>query len=45
MTNLRRVDSAWYDYGEFVRIPAKNIVSFSIGLLQADAQRKMSAEP
>lgn len=44
MTSLRRVDAEWYDYEEFVRIPVKNVVSFSVGLLQADARKKMRAE-
>jgi hypothetical protein len=42
--NLKRVDDDWYDYGDFIRVPKRDIVQFSIGLIQDDARRRTRIE-
>jgi hypothetical protein len=44
VADLRKIDADWWEYGDWIRIPTKNITSFAIGLIQADARTRMKAE-
>jgi hypothetical protein len=42
--NLKRIDEQWFAAGNYVRIPARDVVEFSIEVIQRDAEKKRKIE-
>jgi hypothetical protein len=42
--NLKRIDEQWFKAGNYVMIPAMDVVQFSIEVIQRSAEKKRKAE-
>jgi len=42
--NLKRIDEQWFQAGNYVMVPARDVVQFSIEVIQRSAEKKRKAE-
>jgi hypothetical protein len=42
--NLKRIDEQWYSAGNYGMVPARDVVEFSIKVIQRGAEKNRKAE-